>query len=119
MVTPAIDEIKLRVKSRLLEVGFSDGARYQLPWEYLRVHSPSAEVQGHGPGQGVLVTGKENVRVTEVEPVGNYAVRLHFDDGHNSGLYTFGYLHELGAQQQQKWNAYLARIDAAKRKAGQ
>jgi DUF971 family protein len=112
MVTPAIDEIKLRVKSRLLEVGFSDGARYELPWEYLRVHSPSAEVQGHGPG-------KENVRVTAVEPVGNYAVRLHFDDGHNSGLYTFGYLHELGAQQQQKWSAYLARVDAAKRKAGQ
>jgi DUF971 family protein len=119
MVTPAIDEIKLRVKSRLLEVGFSDGARYELPWEYLRVHSPSAEVQGHGPGQEVLVTGKENVRVTAVEPVGNYAVRLHFDDGHNTGLYTFGYLHELGTQQQQKWSAYRARVDAAKRKAGQ
>ena len=119
MVTPAIDEIKLRVKSRLLEVGFADGARFELPWEYLRVHSPSAEVQGHGPGQEVLVTGKENVRVTAVEPVGNYAVRLHFDDGHNTGLYTFGYLHELGAQQQQKWSAYLARVDAAKRKAGQ
>jgi DUF971 family protein len=119
MVTPAIDEIKLRVKSRLLEVSFGDGARHELPWEYLRVHSPSAEVQGHGPGQGVLVTGKENVRITAVEPVGNYAVRLHFDDGHNSGLYTFAYLYELGAQQTQKWRDYLARVDAAKRKAGQ
>ena len=119
MVTPAIDEIKLRVKSRLLEVGFADGARFELPWEYLRVHSPSAEVQGHGPGQGVLVTGKEDVRVTAVEPVGNYAVRLHFDDGHNTGLYTFGYLYELGAQRQQKWSAYQARVEAAKRKAGQ
>jgi len=119
MVTPAIDEIKLRVKSRLLEVGFADGARFELPWEYLRVHSPSAEVQGHGPGQGVLVTGKEDVRVTAVEPVGNYAVRLHFDDGHNTGLYTFGYLYELGAQRQRKWSEYQARVDAAKRKAGQ
>jgi DUF971 family protein len=119
MVTPAIDEIKLRVKSRLLEVGFGDGSRYELPWEYLRVHSPSAEVQGHGPGQGVLVTGKEDVRITAVEPVGNYAVRLHFDDGHNSGLYTFAYLYELGAQQAHKWRDYLARVDAAKRKAGQ
>jgi DUF971 family protein len=118
MVTPAIDEIKLRVKSRLLEVGFADGTRYELPWEYLRVHSPSAEVQGHGPGQETLVTGKEDVRVTGVEPVGNYAVRLLFDDGHDTGLYTFTYLHELGAQQQAKWHAYLARVDAAKRKAG-
>ena len=119
MVTPAIDEIKLRVKSRLLEVSYSDGARYELPWEYLRVNSPSAEVQGHGPGQAVLVTGKENVRVTDVEPVGNYAVRLHFDDGHDTGLYTFGYLYELGAQQQTKWQDYLARVADAKRKAGQ
>lgn len=119
MVTPAIDEIKLRVKSRLLEVSFADGARYELPWEYLRVYSPSAEVRGHGPGQEVLVTGKENVRLTAVEPVGNYAVRLHFDDGHDSGLYTFGYLYELGAERPQKWSDYLARVESAKRKAGQ
>jgi DUF971 family protein len=119
MATPAIDEIKLRVKSRLLEVSFADGGRYELPFEYLRVHSPSAEVQGHGPGQEVLVTGKQEVRVTAAEPVGNYAVRLHFDDGHNTGLYTFGYLYELGTQQQAKWQKYLARVESAKRKAGQ
>jgi len=119
MLTPALEEIKLRVKSRLLEIGFSDGSRYELPFEYLRVYSPSAEVQGHGPGQEVLVTGKENVRITAVEPVGNYAVRLLFDDGHDSGLYSFTYLHELGAQQQHKWRDYLARVAAAKRKAGQ
>jgi len=119
MVTPTLEEIKLRVKSRLLEVRYSDGARYELPFEYLRVHSPSAEVQGHGPGQEVLVTGKQDVRITAVEPVGNYAVRLLFDDGHDSGLYTFAYLHELGAQQPQKWQRYIARVEAEKRKAGQ
>ncbi|MFO1402605.1 MAG: DUF971 domain-containing protein [Steroidobacteraceae bacterium] len=118
MVTPAIDEIKLRVKSRLLEVSFADGTRYELPWEYLRVHSPSAEVQGHGPGQEVLVLGKEEVRLTGVEPVGNYAVRLLFDDGHDTGLYTFAYLHELGTLQEAKTRDYRARVEAAKRKAG-
>jgi DUF971 family protein len=118
MVMPTIEEIKLRVKSRVLEVSFADGTRYELPWEYLRVHSPSAEVQGHGPGQETLVLGKENVRLTGVEPVGNYAVRLLFDDGHDTGLYTFAYLHELGAQHAAKWSAYLARVDVAKRKAG-
>ena len=119
MVMPAIDEIKLRVKSRLLEVSFSDGTRFELPFEYLRVHSPSAEVQGHGPGQEVLVLDKQDVRVTGVEPIGNYAVRLLFDDGHDTGLYTFAYLHELGAQQDAKTQAYRARVEAAtKRKAG-
>jgi len=119
MVTPAVEEIKLRVQSRVLEVSFGDGSRYELPWEYLRVYSPSAEVRGHGPGQEVLVTGKENVRLKAVEPVGNYAVRLHFDDGHDSGLYTFEYLHELGVGRPQKWSQYLARVASAKRKAGQ
>ena len=100
---------------------FSDGARYELPCEYLRVHSPSAEVQGHGPGQEVLVTGKENVRMTAVEPVGHYAVRLQFDDGHDTGLYTFGSTCMSWARSsKQKLEApYLARVDAAKRKAGQ
>jgi DUF971 family protein len=118
MTIPAIDEIKLRVKSRLLEVSFTDGMRYELPFEYLRVHSPSAEVQGHGPGQEVVVLGKEDVRVTGVEPIGNYAVRLLFDDGHDTGLYTFAYLRELGAQRETKWRDYLTRAGAAKRKAG-
>jgi DUF971 family protein len=119
MVTPALLEIKLRLKSRVLEVVFDDNTRYELPWEYLRVYSPSAEVQGHGPGETALVLGKENVRVNLVEPVGNYAVRLHFDDGHNTGLYTFNYLHKLGLEHQKWWGHYVERAEAAKkRKAG-
>jgi DUF971 family protein len=102
-------EIKLRRRSRVLEVSFDDGSRYQLPFEYLRVYSPSAEVQGHGPGEGVLVVGKEQVGIRAVEPVGHYAVRLVFDDGHDTGLYTWSYLHELGAEQERKWANYLAR----------
>ena len=82
---------------------FDDGSRFELPFEYLRVHSPSAEVQGHGAGEGVLVVGKENVVVRAIEPIGQYAVRLIFDDGHDTGLYTWKYLHELGAQREQKW----------------
>ncbi len=90
--------IRLRRKSRLLTVSFDDGRTFDLPFEFLRVNSPSAEVQGHGRGQRVLVTGKENVRIDAVEPVGHYAVRLVFDDGHDTGLYTWKYLHELGRQ---------------------
>src|SRR5476649_2752535 len=97
-------EIKLRQRSRVLEVSFADGSRFELPFEYLRVHSPSAEVRGHGGGETVLVLGKENVAVRAVEPIGHYAVRLVFDDGHNTGLYTWGYLHELGAQYAAKWS---------------
>ena len=93
-------EIRVRNISRLLVVRFNDGTEYQLRFEYLRVNSPSAEVQGHGPGQKVLVTGKENVLISAVEPIGHYAVRLIFDDGHDSGLYTWKYLRELGARQQ-------------------
>src|SRR5678815_4811040 len=89
-------EIKLRTRSRVLEVAYDDGARYLLPFEYLRVHSPSAEVKGHGPGQEVLVLGKQNVGIKAVEPVGQYAVKLVFDDGHDSGLYSWKYLRELG-----------------------
>jgi DUF971 family protein len=101
-------EIKLRTRSRLLEVAFADGARFELPFEYLRVHSPSAEVRGHG-GEMVLVLGKENVGVKAVEPIGHYAVRLVFDDGHNTGLYTWQYLYELGSQHSTWWPEYLAR----------
>ena len=89
-------EIKLRTRSRLLEVAFADGTRYELPFEYLRVFSPSAEVKGHAPGQEVLVTGKEAVGIRAVEPVGQYAVKLVFDDGHNTGLYAWDYLRRLG-----------------------
>jgi len=106
-------EIKLRSRSRVLEVVYEDGARYQLPFEYLRVHSPSAEVKGHGPGQEVLVLGKQNVGIRAVDPVGQYAVRLVFDDGHDSGLYTWTYLRELGEKQAENWTKYQARVQAA------
>lgn len=104
-----VQEIKLRRRSRVLEVSFDDGTRYEMPYEYLRVYSPSAEVQGHGPGEGVLVVGKERVDIRAVEPIGHYAVRLVFDDGHDTGLYTWSYLHELGAERERKWAEYLQR----------
>jgi DUF971 family protein len=110
MTAPTPTEIKLRSRSRVLEVTFEDGRRFELPFEYLRVHSPSAEVKGHGPGQEVLVLGKENVGIRGVEPIGQYAVRLIFDDGHDTGLYTWAYLYELGAEQAQKWAAYQERV---------
>ena len=103
-------EIKLRRRSRVLEVSFDDGSRFELPFEYLRVHSPSAEVQGHSPDQAVLVIGKQNVDVTAVEPIGQYAVRLVFDDGHDTGLFTWKYLYTLGSQREQKWSEYLRRV---------
>jgi DUF971 family protein len=106
-------EIKLRSRSRVLEVTFGDGQRFELPFEYLRVHSPSAEVKGHGPGQEVLVLGKENVGIRAIEPIGQYAVRLIFDDGHDTGLYTWKYLYELGSEQAARWAAYLQRVKAA------
>jgi len=106
-------EIKLRQRSRLLEVSFDDGARFELPFEFLRVHSPSAEVQGHSPDQRVLVTGKQNVLIRAVEPVGQYAVKLSFDDGHDTGLYTWKYLYQLGSQREQLWSDYLARVASA------
>ena len=98
-------------RSRLLEVAFDDGSRYELPFEYLRVHSPSAEVKGHGPGQEVLVLGKENVGISAVEPVGQYAVKLVFDDGHDTGLFTWPYLHMLALQKDKKWAEYLAELN--------
>ena len=106
-------EIRLQTKSRRLLIGFDDGFQFDLSFEYLRVSSPSAEVKGHGPGQETLQTGKENVRVTAIEPVGHYAVRLIFDDGHDTGLYTWKYLYELGTEQESRWQAYLDRLKAA------
>jgi DUF971 family protein len=109
MTEPVATEIRLRRAARLLQVSFSDGSRFELPFEYLRVYSPSAEVKGHGPGQEVLVLGKENVGIAAIEPVGQYAVKLVFDDGHDSGLYTWKYLHELGRERESNWARYLAR----------
>jgi len=106
-------EIRLQKKSRQLSIDFEDGSQFELPFEYLRVCSPSAEVKGHGPGQETLQTGKENVRVTALEPVGHYAIRLIFDDGHNTGLYTWNYLYALGAEREQRWQSYLDRLNAA------
>ncbi len=106
-------EIRLQKKSRQIVIAFDDGDRFDLSFEYLRVNSPSAEVKGHGPGQEVLQTGKENVQVTAIEPVGHYAVRLIFDDGHDSGLYSWQYLYELATEQDSRWQAYLDRLKAA------
>ena len=106
-------EIRLRTESRLLAVHFDDGSDFEYSFEYLRTHSPSAEVKGHGPGQETLQTGKENVVLQNIEPVGHYAVRLIFDDGHNSGLYTWEYLHDLGREKEANWRSYLDRLAAA------
>ena len=111
--TPRPTEIKRHQKSRLLEIAFDDGSRFSLPCEYLRVFSPSAEVRGHGPGQEVLQVGKRDVEIKEIEPVGNYAVKLVFSDGHDTGLYSWDYLHELGEKQESSWKSYLARLEAA------
>lgn len=105
-----VTDIRLRTKSRVLDVVFEDAERYSLPFEYLRVYSPSAEVRGHGPGQETLQLGKHEVTITAVEPVGHYAVRLKFDDGHDTGLYTWAYLRELGETREAKWQHYLDRL---------
>lgn len=110
---PRPTDIKLHQKSRFLELAFDDGYTCQLTCEYLRVHSPSAEVQGHGPGQEVLQVGKENVGIDQISPTGNYAIKIHFDDGHDTGLYTWDYLYTLGQRQEQNWQAYLDRLAAA------
>lgn len=102
--------IKLHQKSRLLEVSFDNGETFQLSCEYLRVYSPSAEVQGHGPGQQVLQYGKEAVNIIGIEPVGNYAVVLRFSDGHDTGIYSWDLLYELGTNQKQYWQSYLDRL---------
>ena len=106
-------DIKLHQKSHMLEVAFDDGSHFNLPCEYLRVYSPSAEVRGHGPGQEVLQLGKENVNITHIEPVGTYAVCLHFDDGHNTGIYSWDWLHHLGINQESLWKEYIDRLAKA------
>ena len=111
--TPMPTEIKLHQKSRMLEIAFSDGQRFELPCEFLRVYSPSAEVRGHGPGQEILQVGKKNVEITDVQPVGSYAVQLVFSDGHDSGLYSWDYLHDLGVNQDALWERYLERMNEA------
>ena len=99
-------EIRLKSAEKILEVDFDDGRKFRFPAEYLRVESPSAEVQGHGPGQKTIVAGRAAVGIMALEPVGNYAVRIVFDDGHDTGLYSWDYLHELGRDHNKKWAAY-------------
>ena len=111
--TPHPTGITLHQQSRVLEIAFDDGRTFRLPYEFLRVHSPSAEVRGHGPGQETLQTGKRDVTVIEVEPVGHYAIRPMFSDGHNSGIYAWDYLYDLGARQDELWQRYLQRLAAA------
>jgi DUF971 family protein len=109
--TPIPSEIKLHQKSRLLELGYESGESYKLDFEYLRVYTPSAEARGHGPGQETLQTGKRNVDIERIEPVGNYAVRLVFSDGHDSGLYSWDLLYNLGKHHDELWADYLKQIE--------
>lgn len=111
--TPHPTRIVVHRQSRVLEIEFDDGSHHRLPFEYLRVYSPSAEVRGHGPGQEVLQTGKRDVDVLALEPIGNYAVQPRFSDGHATGLYSWDYLHWLGANQERLWADYLKRLEAA------
>lgn len=110
---PAPTSLTVRSKSRVLEIAFDTGEEFSLPFELLRVYSPSAEVRGHGAGQEVLQTGKREVSITDMEPVGNYAVKPHFSDGHNSGLFSWDYLYWLGSNQAELWEDYLQRLEAA------
>lgn len=110
---PIPTELKLRKGARSLEITFPDGKVFDLPAEYLRVHSPSAEVTRHSAGEGVLVTGKERVAISRIEPVGRYAVKLVFDDGHDTGLYSWATLYELGDSYAAKWRRYLERLELA------
>jgi DUF971 family protein len=111
--SPTPSEITLHGKSRVLEILFSDGKRFELPYEFLRVYSPSAEVRGHGPGQEVLQTGKKEVDILSLEPVGSYAVQPHFSDGHATGIYSWDYLYELGSNREPMWRSYLERLRTA------
>ncbi|HTS51838.1 MAG TPA: DUF971 domain-containing protein [Burkholderiales bacterium] len=113
MNTPQPTEIVLHQGSRVLEIAFSDGSAFRLPCEFLRVHSPSAEVRGHGPGQEVLQVGKSQVEIRAIEPVGSYAVRLVFSDGHDTGLYSWDYLYHLGKNQDRLWREYRERLAQA------
>jgi DUF971 family protein len=122
---PTCTELRLKREERVLEVAFDDGARFRLPAEYLRVESPSAEVQGHGPGQKVIVPGRRHVGILRIEPVGHYAVRIAFDDLHDSGIYSFDYLYRLGVEHDSRWAEYeralaakgLSREPPARRKS--
>ena len=111
--TPVPTEIKLHQLSRMLELTFEDGKHFQLPCEFLRVYSPSAEVRGHGPGQETLQIGKKDVEIKAVEPVGNYAVQLAFSDGHNTGIYSWDILYDYGVRQTEMWQDYLQRLATA------
>jgi DUF971 family protein len=111
--TPQPTGITVHGQSRVLEVGFSDGRTFRIPFELMRVYSPSAEVQGHGPGQEVLQTGKREVGLDALEPIGNYAVQPHFSDGHDTGIFSWDYLYHLGSQQAELWKQYEDRLDRA------
>ena len=113
MSKPVPTELNLHRMSRVLEVSFDDGANFKLPAEYLRVYSPSAEVAGHGPGQRKVPLGKEGVNIDRIEPVGNYAVILHFDDEHNTGIYSWDTLYQLGVNHEENWRQYLDELRAA------
>jgi len=110
---PTPTEIKLHQQSRVMEVAFDDGRTFRLPYEYLRVFSPSAEVRGHGPGQEVLQVGKKAIEIRQVEPVGSYAIQPTFSDGHSTGIYSWEYLYQLGIEQDSRWAAYLKQMDVA------
>ena len=111
--SPQPTEINLHAKSRVLEIAFDDGKVFRLPFEFLRVFSPSAEVKGHGPGQETLQVGKRDVTITRLEPVGYYAVQPEFSDGHSSGIFSWSYLYELGSNQERLWAEYIQRLQAA------
>lgn len=111
--SPTPVALTVHSQSRILEIAFSDGAQFKIPFELMRIYSPSAEVQGHGPGQEILQTGKREVNVVELEPIGNYAVKPVFSDGHESGLFTWDYLYHLGADQSRLWDDYNRRLQAA------
>ena len=111
--TPKPVEINLHQKSRILEISYADGERFELSYEFLRVHSPSAEVQGHGPGQGVLQIGKEDAMISRIEPVGSYAIQPTFDDGHDTGIYSWETLYDLGKNRDSYWKSYLEKLEKA------
>ena len=111
-IDATLTEIKLHQISRIMEIHFDDGSTFELPYEYLRVFTPSAEALGHGPGQEVLQTGKENVTILEVRPIGNYGIAPKFSDGHNTGIFTWDLLYKLGAEYKILWPEYLQRLDA-------
>lgn len=111
--TPVPTEIRLHQKSRLMEISFANGMRFSLPYEFLRVYSPSAEVRGHGAGQEVLQTGKKNIEILDIQAVGSYAIQPRFSDGHDTGIYSWDYLYELGISHDKRWKEYLGRLATA------